>query len=89
MASIEQIQAVLARELYDIEGQKAVDALNGITHQNSYDVGLDSLDLVELGMAVEDEFSIYLDDSYLDDHLTGDTLLEAIPNVIFNAQRGN
>jgi acyl carrier protein len=66
----------------EVTEQDIHNALTGQTHRTISDLGLDSLDVIEIVMTIEDTFKVYFDDS-IEEGLGDDALLETLP-VLFS-----
>lgn len=53
-------------EYTSVDYNETINALEGKIHRTVSDLGMDSLDILEVIMTVEDELEIYFDDSYLE-----------------------
>lgn len=83
----EVLKDALLEYRYDGDGsyEEVVNALSGKVHRTVSDLGYDSLDLVEIIMAVEDDLDEYFDDCKLEAlNLMGE-LIENLPGVLHEA----
>ena len=81
--NIEDIIRVLGEvvpEFIGGEHETIVKALQGKIHRTVGEFGLDSLDRIEIIMAVEDELGIGIEDS-IDGKITESTLVEELPKI--------
>lgn len=73
---------------YSPAGHQATeDALLGKTHRTLGDLGMDSLDLVEILMQVEDETAVMFDDYDAEAKFTFEILAEEAAKVIYDIKR--
>lgn len=71
-----------------ISVEETTKALEGKIHRTFSDLGMDSLDMVEVVMVVEDELGIYLDDHKLE-HFDQTMLAEEAASFLFKCNLGN
>lgn len=88
MATVESIKEILKRISSDfrVEGYKDFGkALDSAEDIKLVETGIDSLDQIELVMAVEDELNLHLDDYKLESTFNDFTLVKDIPGILFKA----
>lgn len=86
MATVEDIQRVLERVACDFRVDGLPEYSEGFATNSNLrviDAGLDSLDLIELTMAVEDELEIHISDDLVE--VNDYTLIKDLPHLLFNA----
>ena len=72
---------------YDGDGsyEEVVNALSGKVHRTVADLGYDSLDLVEIIIAIEDDMDEYFEDSKLEGLDLMNELVEKLPVILLEA----
>lgn len=89
MVTLDQIKRVVQRCLEDLilDKEEVEKALRTESVVIADYFGLDALDLVEMVMAVEDEFNVRIGDTEMESHKdVGDIRINRIPEIIYAAQ---
>lgn len=65
--------------------QETTDAFEGKTSDTIETLGMDSLDIVEISMYVEDQLGVGLDDDVLDETFQYDTPIQLVAQILHTA----
>lgn len=86
MTTVADIKRVLERVCSDYVADTVgfIDGLNARNTMTLEGFDLDSLDLLEMAMSIEDEFDVDLDDYKLQ-KISNETLLQDLPELLYKA----
>jgi acyl carrier protein len=88
LEQFEKAVLVATLEFTQVDVQETTQALEGKIHRTFSDLGMDSLDMVEIIMVVEDELGVYFEDNDLEEFDQKMLAEEAAP-FLFKLNLGN